>query len=377
MFDRRGLLKGLIVLGAAPFARRARASEPGPLIQLASRPPNYESTRAAFGSRITPLERFYIRSHFDTPLVDPAIWRLSIGGLVERPLTFSLAELESMPQATIEAVLQCAGNGRALFRPRVPGVQWTRGAMGNATWTGVRLADLLRRARPKPSARHLQLGGADRPSMDNTPRFLRGIPLDKGLDPDTLVATRMNGRPLARDHGAPARLVVPGWVADDWIKWLTEIELLAAEPDTFFYRTGYRFPIAPVEPGAAVPPEQMAPMTSFGPKSIVASPAPGTSLPLGEHRVAGVAFSGLAVITKVEISADGGSTWAQAELDGTPTRYGFRIFEYAWRATRPGRAVLASRASDGAGNVQPITPAWNPGGYLYNAIDPVAVEVIG
>jgi DMSO/TMAO reductase YedYZ molybdopterin-dependent catalytic subunit len=210
--------------------------------------------------------------------------------------------------------------------------------------------------------------------MSTTPAFIRGIPLEKALHADTLVALKMNGQPLSPYHGSPARLVVPGWVGDDWMKWLTEIEVLAEEPKGFFYETAYRYPVKPGAPGEAIPAEQMKPMTKLNVKSIIGSLDDGKVLRPGMHEVVGVAFSGEAGIAGVELSFDGGSTWRPATLEGPATPYGFRVFRHPWRP-EPGRHVVASRATDTAGARQPDVATWNPSGYLYNAIDRVEVEV--
>lgn len=377
--DRRQFLKSSAVgLGAAAWwlhaPTLARAAGGGELIQLSERPLNYESVRSTFTTRLTPLDRFYLRNHFDVPEIDPKAWRLAVHGLVEKPLSLSLADLEAMPQVKVEAVLQCAGNGRALFSPRIPGVQWRFGAMGNAEWTGVRLKDVLARARPRAEAAHLEYRGADKPTMSTTPAFIRGIPMAKAMHPDTLVALGQGGKPLTRNRGQPARLVVPGWVGDDWMRWLTDIELRADEPKAFFYQTAYRFPVKPGAPGEAIPADQMGPMTKVNVKSILGSLSDGQVLAAGKHELRGVAFSGEAGIDRVELSFDGGATWRPAELQGPSTPYGFRVFRHPWKA-EPGRHRVACRATDTAGATQPEVPAWNPSGYLHNAWDRVEVEV--
>jgi DMSO/TMAO reductase YedYZ molybdopterin-dependent catalytic subunit len=378
--DRRSFLR-TSALGAAAAAwwlevpSLARAAEGGPLVPLSTRPPNYESVRSTFTTRVTPLERFYLRNHFDVPQVDAKAWRLAIAGLVEKPLSLSVGELERLPQAKVEAVLQCAGNGRGLMRPRVPGVQWRVGAVGNAEWSGPRLRDVLALARPREGAAHLRLQGAEKPTMSTTPAFIRGIPLEKALHPDTLVALRMNGKPLSPYHGSPARLVVPGWVADDWMKWLTDVQLLGEEPKGFFYETAYRFPVKPGAPGEAIPADQTRPMTWLNVKSIIGSLDDGQVLRPGVHPVVGVAFSGEAGIERVELSFDGGATWEAAALEGPSTTYGFRVFRHAWKVGAPGRYAVLSRATDARGAAQPEAAVWNPSGYLYNAFDRVEVEV--
>jgi DMSO/TMAO reductase YedYZ molybdopterin-dependent catalytic subunit len=378
---RRTFLAGSALAVAAtrlPFLRvprLAHADGGGYFLEMSSRPANYESVRDTFTQRVTPIERFYIRNHFDIPVGDiSATWKLELKGLVDKPATFTVADLEKMKQVTVEAVLQCAGNGRGLFTPRVPGVQWRWGAMGNAEWTGVRLADLLAKAGVQKAAQHVQLQGMERPTLPQTPPFIRGIPIAKALHPDTLIALRMNGQPLAPQHGFPARLVVPGWVADDWIKWLTTIELSADEPKGFWYETGYRFPVTPGAPGQAVPPDQTRPMTKLFVKSVIGSVSPGDVIPPGSHELVGVAFSGEAKIKTVDVTVDGGTTWKPAKLDAHDSAYGFRLFRYAWNAA-PGKARIGSRATDTAGATQPLEPVWNPGGYLYNAIDFADVEV--
>jgi sulfite oxidase len=385
VMKRRTFLQGStagFAIASVPWLRvpkLARAEDAaGHLYELTSRPANYESVRDTFTTRITPTGRFYIRNHFDLPAGDPrtwaASWKLDVSGLVAKPKAFTLVELEKMKQVTVEAVLQCAGNGRGLFRPAVPGVQWRWGAMGNAEWTGVRLADLLGAAGVAKDAKHLQLQGLDKPTIDKTPPFVRGIPIEKALHPDTIVALRMNGQPLAPLHGFPARLVVPGWVGDDWMKWLSTIEVRADEPTAFYYQSGYRFPEKPGPAGQAIPPEQMKPMTKLVVKSQLGSISDGAVLAPGPHELVGVAFSGEARIKRVDITLDGGATWKPATLDKHDSNYGFRVFRFAWQPTA-GNYKIGSRATDTTGATQPVEAVWNPSGYLYNAIELVDVEV--
>lgn len=374
----RGVTGGAAGLALMPglLARRAHAEGAregqGGLIEMTGRPLNLETPADVFTSRLTPMDRFYVRNHFDMPQIDPSTWKLNVGGAVDTPLALTLADLERMPQVTVEAVLQCAGNGRALFSPRVPGVQWRTGAMGSARWTGVRLADVLKRVRPRVEAAFVELQGAERPALATTPAFIRGIPIAKALHEDTLIALRMNDVPLPHIHGGPARLVVSGWVADDWIKWIERIELRPDQPRGFFYEKAYRFPVSPGAPGAAV--AQTRPMDALVVKSLVGAPAAGAVLGPGRQTVLGVAFSGGGNgITQVDVSLDGGKTWKAAALD-SGGRYGFTVFSLSFDA-RPGPLSIRSRATDSSGAVQPIAPVWNPAGYLYNAIDGVDVEV--
>ena len=378
--DRRRFLEAGLATGAYALATRLTQAQPAteaverPLLQLSSRPANYESVRSTFTTRITPTHRFYVRTHDDAPTMEPGAFRFSIGGIAKTPLSLSLAELAAMKQVEVEAVLQCAGNGRAFFRPRVPGVQWKRGAVGNAVWRGVRLRDLLAKAGVPADAQWLHLAGADKPVLPTTPAFLRGLPLAKGMHEDTIVALEMNGAPLTPLHGAPARLVVPGWVADGWTKWVTRIDVEKDEPKGFFWETAYRYPTEAVTPGASVPPEKMRPMTQLNPKSIVGSHEDGDRVAPGKQVVVGVAFAGEAGIRSVDVTLDGGKTWKPARLDPQPSPYGFFRFTLDWVAT-PGPARIGTRATDRKGVVQPEAAAWNPSGYLHNAIEYVSVEV--
>ena len=366
----------LVAAAAAAVATRAGAVA-HPMIERTSRPINEEALLGVFTERITPVESFFVRNHFDVSSVSNAAYSLVVDGLVAQPLTLSLADLQKMPQVTVEAVLQCAGNGRALFRPRVPGVQWQRGAVGNARWTGVRLKEILARAGVAVSAgpRFVQLQGHERPIFDQTPPFIRAIPFDKAVHDDTIVALTMNDAPLPLVHGAPARLIVPGWVGDDWMKWLAHVSVVNAEPSAFFYATAYRFPTEPIAPGAAAAPDQTAPMRELCVKSIIGAPLAGAVVSAGKPvAVCGVAFAGERPAVKVEISVDEGATWTAATLERAQ-QYGFALFKHDVTLVKRGPARILSRATDATGAVQPMAAQWNPGGYLYNAIDGVDVVV--
>ncbi len=361
--------------GAASSRGIAPTAEPShELLVHSLRPENLATPIGWFDRLITPNDVFFVRSHFGAPAVVGDA-RLRIEGLTRRPLQYSLADLERMPQTTITAVLQCAGNGRALMDPRVPGVQWQHGAMGQAAWTGVRLRDLLEGAGVAAEAAHVGLEGTDLSPMPSVPAFHRSIPLARATDPTTLVAVRMNGEPLAHAHGAPFRLVVPGWAANHWMKWLAVIRLQEGEATGFYMQTGYRVPKAPVEPGAAVPPENTVPVTVFPVRSVIARPVAGERRPRGAQEVAGVAFSGEAAIARVEVSADGGATWKKAALEGEPGTGRWQVFRYRFDAA-PGRARVMTRATDTKGRVQPERAAWNPSGYHWNGWHAVEWEVV-
>lgn len=325
-------------------------------------------------SFLTPVELFYVRNHLAQPRVNLAEWRLAVTGEVERPLELTLDELAGFEQATVTNTLECAGNGRAFQRPRVPGIQWARGAVGTAAFTGARLADVLRRAGVKAAGKHVLFDGLDTPA-GKVPDFQRSIPMEKALHPDTLLATGMNGAPLTMEHGFPVRALVPGWLGAASVKWLVEARVMEQEFDGNFMKPGYRFPTRPVEPGGEVSPEEMAVITSLPVKSIITRPGDGASVKLGPVRVSGAAWAGEADITRVEVSLDEGRTWKEAALGREEAQYAWRLWEHVFTPPRPGSYTVLSRATDSAGRAQPATPAWNPSGYLWNVVDRVQVHV--
>jgi sulfite oxidase len=348
------------------------------LLIRSSRPVDLETPVALLNDDITPVPHFFVRTHHDEPAINAGSWRLLVEGLVEKPHTWTLAELKKLPRHEVVAVLQCSGNGRAFFRPRVPGVPWERGAVGQARWAGARLADVLKAAGLRPDALHVVLQGEDRPVLPTTPRFGRSIPLSKALHPDTLLAYEMNGEPLPLLHGHPVRAVVPGWVGDDWVKWVTHIKVQREPFEGFFYRTAYRYPTVPVQPGAAVPPEAMAPMDEMVVKSLITSPLEGSRVPRAPLPIRGMAWTGgEARVVQVEISVDDGNTWQNAQLLGEARPYAWRRFALDWNppSNHPGGFLrLRARATDDRGHQQPIEPApWNPSGYQWNSVDRVEV----
>ena len=388
---RRRLLAGaagglaLALMGGRPWspAEEAAAETGGqpaaqPLITHVARPLDAETPSQIFTQYLTPNERFFIRSHFGPPapeLVTPSVWRLSVAGSVERPLSLSLDDLSTFDEITITAVVQCSGNGRAFYRPKAPGVQWETGAVGNARWTGIRLRNVLQRAGLKGRARHLQLQGADRPVVASVPLFTRSIPIEKALHPDTILATRMNGAPLPLLHGAPLRLITPGWMADSCVKWLTDLTVQEEEAKGYYMQTAYRYPSRPVKPGEVIAPQDLKPVEAMVVKSVIAAPQQGATLAVGAAMVQGVAWTGEGRIVKVEVSTDEGRTWEQAELVGEDVPYAWRQWQFLWRTKGSGRRTILSRATDDRGQVPPMTSPWNPGGFLWNSVDRVQVQV--
>ncbi len=219
--NRRSFLR---LIPAAAGMLRLRAAD---MIIRSTRPEDFEMPLDGFATWITPVERFFIRTHVYTPKVEASQWQLRIEGKVATSLTLSLSELREFPRAELVSVLECAGNGRGFYQPTVAGLQWATGAVGNARWSGVRLADVLKKSGYSPSAKEVLFNGADVP-LGTMPDFIRGIPLEKATHPDTLLAFEMNGQPLTPSHGFPLRVVAPGWAGDSWVKWLTTIEVRAS-----------------------------------------------------------------------------------------------------------------------------------------------------
>ncbi len=361
---RRSLL--LTLAGLAARGRGAVTAEEtalrgkDKLIVHSPRPLDMETPPALLDSWITPNRRFFVRSHFYIPQIEAGKWQLSIEGLVEKPYRLTLAELGRMPSVERVVTMECAGNGRAYFEPHVAGIQWRKGAVGTARWKGVRVRDLLARAGLKPEAKHIAFDGADT-GLVTAPDFIRSVPVEKCLHPDTLLATHMNGVPLPLEHGFPVRMITPGWEGAASIKWLTKITAIPDEVDGFFMKTAYRYPMRRVKPGEAVDAKDMAALTSLTVKSLITSP---------RGPVTGAAWAGEADIARVEVSTDGGKTWNEARLGAEKVPFAWRRFSYPSKPAA-GATVMA-RASDSQGRTQPTTPAWNPSGYLYNVPDSFA-----
>ncbi|MEP6935119.1 MAG: sulfite oxidase [Nitrospirota bacterium] len=371
------LALGHVIPGVEAEEREVSKNEADRFIVHVARPLDAETPVKEFTSYLTPNSRFFVRSHFGPPpeeLLSDPIWRLNVSGLVDRPLMFTIKELKQCEEVTVTAVVQCSGNGRAFHRPKVPGVQWKRGAVGNAQWTGVRLRDVLAKAGVQAGAYHVQFQGADRPVVASVPLFTRSIPLEKALHPDTILAYEMNGRPLPLLHGAPLRVITPGWMADSCTKWLTEITVQSEEAQGYYMQTAYRVPTIPVERGTAVR-GQSTPVEAMVVKSLIVAPQEGEIVKSGPVTVQGVAWFGAVKIAEVEVSFDEGKTWEAARLVGEDHPYAWRQWQLVWKAKTTGTFTIFCRATDAREAMQPATTPWNPGGFLWNGWDHVSVTV--
>jgi sulfite oxidase len=348
------------------------------MLTQSARPEDLEMPLSGFADYITPIDRFFVRTHVTVPVVNLAAWRLNVDGEVTEPLSLTLQDIKGLPSIDLVAVVECAGNGRRFYDPPVPGVQWGNGAVGNGRWRGVRLADVLRRAGIKDSAREVLFNGADVP-FGTMPDFERAIPIKKALDTNTLLAYEMNGEPLPVKHGFPLRVVVPGWAGDAWTKWITSIRVLDREHDGFWMKRAYRHPGKPVVPGTPIPPERMQPVTSLRVKSVIAAPTDGGFLLVGTAAVIrGTAWSGDAgPVEAVDVSVDGGRRWTPATLHRDQrTRFGWRQWEFNWTPSQDAYYTLLARARDTAGNTQPLDQEWNPSGYAWNVVPRVRINVV-
>jgi DMSO/TMAO reductase YedYZ molybdopterin-dependent catalytic subunit len=339
-------------------------------------PANLEMPFGALDGFLTPNEQFYIRSHFPVPQVDLAIWRLKIEGAIGQAREWNYDELRALPQKTVAATLECAGNSRVFLVPKVKGTQWELGAVGNAEWTGVSLGDLLQKAGIKTGAVEVILEGADSGAIAEPPRpagrihFARSVPLGKALD-DVLLAFEMNGAPLTPAHGFPLRAIVPGWYGMAAIKWLQRI-VVTERPFHGYYQTvDYAF----WEKGGNG--ATLVPITEMQVKAAIARPGINEVIAAGtKYRVAGAAWTANAEIVQVELSTDGGKSWKTASLGKEKAPHCWRLWECDWQAPpTPGRCLLLARATDSRGRVQPMERDLDRGTYEINHCLPIEVIV--
>jgi DMSO/TMAO reductase YedYZ molybdopterin-dependent catalytic subunit len=349
---------------------------PGGMILREIDPLNLEMPFGSLAAFITPVDRFFVRSHFSVPRIDLNSWRLKVEGEVENPLELTFNELKAIASLTLPVTLECAGNGRAFLTPQAKGAQWERGAVSNAEWTGVPLAEVLRRAGVKKSSREVILEGADEGEIKEPPapagpiHYARSIPLRKA-EADVLLAFKMNGEDLSHAHGAPLRGIVPGWYGMASVKWLTRI-IVTAEPFMGYYQTvdyasWERGPNGPV----------LVPITEMQVKAQIARPGIGDSVRAGEmYHVWGAAWTTDSEITKVEFSTDCGSTWHETHLRGEHVRNTWRLWDFDWLVPASlGKRTLIARATDSENRTQPEKRDGDRGSYMINHLLPIEVDV--
>ena len=371
-----GKVSGRKMIKESSRGLREERTSRGDLIVREVDPPNLEMPFATLDGFTTPNESFYVRCHFAIPEIAERDWSLSIEGAVENPFQLDYDALLAMESRTILATLECAGNNRIFLEPKVKGVQWALGAVGNAAWKGVPLSALLARAKTNSSATEIILEGIDAGPVEKTPRpagdvhFARSMPLSKAMD-DVLLAYEMNGERLTAAHGFPLRAIVPGWYAMASVKWLRRI-IVTDQPFAGYYQSiDYAYWERRGELATLVP------ITSMQVKAEIAWPAAGDVLPKdSEVRVHGAAWTSGAEITEVELSFDAGATWEKAQLLGEHEENAWRLWQFDWRTPdKPGKQTLVARATDSLGRTQPLAHDLDRGTYMINHRLPIEVEV--
>ena len=394
--DRRGFLRIIGAAGAAALtascnrtnsvaaalpsaAELARFPEKTEMILLTDRPPQLETPIHYFRQDLTPNEAFFVRWHLEgiPTSVDLRTFWLKVSGNVQKPLQLSLDDLRSQFEPfSIVAVNQCSGNSRSFFEPRVPGGQWKHGACGNAKWTGVPLKSILDRAQVQAGAVDVSFNGLDVPPLSSIADFVKALSIDHARDGEVMVAYAMNDESLPMVNGFPLRLVVPGWYGTYWVKALSDITVLPQPFSNFWTDKAYRIPHTP---NGTESPQNLdkdtVPINKFNVRSIFVRPeadenvAPGIPI-----EIEGVAFDSGNGIRRVEVSTDGGTTWADARLDPEIGKYSWRRWRTSWTPQSRGQYRLMARATSGVGETQ-STAQWNRSGFMWNVIQQVDVKV--
>jgi DMSO/TMAO reductase YedYZ molybdopterin-dependent catalytic subunit len=321
---------------------------------------------------VTPAGAHYLLNHFDVPYVpDKAAWRLDVGGLVERPLSLSIADIEALPATTLRVTMECAGNGRANALPRPASQPWLYEAVGTAEWTGTSLRHVLERAGLRPDVVEVSFHGADRGYDRHEHDYGRSLVPEMAMHPDVLLVWAMNGQPLLPQHGYPLRMIVPGWYGMASVKWLSRIEALASpyqghqQVGTYHYRQ--------------TADEQGIPVTHIRVKSLIAPPGVPDwytrrrLVRAGTVTLEGRAWSGNGQpVTRVEVAIEG--RWQDAQVEAKPAKYAWQRWSLAWQAT-PGDYEIMCRATDASGATQPLEPVWDRGGFGNNVVHRQLVSV--
>lgn len=390
-----GLIPAALAQGTAPAAGGSAPAAKGPqpldfpgknpgLVVLGDRPLVAETPEHLLDAATTPIEKFFIRNNgqLPEPTTNADAWTIKIEGEVNKPLELTLGELKSRySPKTYRMVLECGGNGRSFFQPEARGNQWTNGGVGCAEWTGVPLAEVLKAAGVKDSAKYTAHYGAD-PHLSGDPTkeaLSRGMPIPKAMEEHSLIVFAMNGEPLPNIHGGPVRLVIPGWPGSLSHKWLNRVVLRDREHDgQGMGGFSYRLPIKPMVPGGKGDPANFRIMESMPVRSIITNPANGTRIPGGTRNVGlrGAAWAGDHTVKAVDLSIDFGATWVPAQLEAPKNRYDWQRWSAALPLPSDGYYEIWTRATDSEGRMQPhVAGNWNPQGYGGNPMHRVAILV--
>ncbi|MDN3016349.1 sulfite oxidase [Paenibacillus sp. BSR1-1] len=336
-------------------------------------PENKETPIQFIETDILPPKLFYRRNHFSYPPLTYSFYWLPINGHVQTPRIFSMQEIMKFPSKTIKVALECAGDKRGLFDPKVFGEQWEKGGISQGYWKGVSLRTLLEAAGIKDGVKEVVVEGYDygkRTDLEGVVPFKRSLPVKKALHPDTIIAYEYNNQPIPFKHGYPLRLIVPQWYGMASVKWIKQITLIDSHFTGPFQSMDYvYFPNKNNDEGAV-------PVTGLKVNSTIQKPLDREILNIGKHVIKGIAWTGKGEISKVDISTDNGQTWAPANLlDPSPGRYGWVPWSYEWTVEAKGEYTIMSKAADSSNRIQPSNPFWNRKGYGYNAWDQITVKI--
>lgn len=321
---------------------------------------------------VTPVGMHYLLTHFDVPTVDPATWSLEIGGCVDRPATLTLDDIRSRPRLTQRVTMECAGNGRMSLSPRPLSQPWGVEAVGNGEWTGTPLRPLLEELGVLDRAEEVVFTGSDCGIENNIEQhYERSLDLADALRDEVMLAYELNGQPLPPQHGFPLRLVVPGWYGMGNVKWLSRITVTDQPFEGYQNAYAYRLRMEPDEKG--VPVSRIRPRALMIPPGIPDFFSRERTVGVGETTLSGRAWSGFGHIDRVEVTTDGGMTWSDATVEPATNRFGWVGWSCRWDVSA-GRHLLGCRATDSAGNRQPVEADWNLGGYANNGVQWIAVQ---
>jgi len=320
-----------------------------------------------------PSGDHFIRNHFDPPVVTTSSWTVIVSGEVYNPIYLSYEKLLKLPPSQVLNVMECAGNSRLSMQPPTVGVQWDHGAVGQAQWTGVLVKNIIDLVSPRQTVSDILFEGGDCGKVlhcDKPVPFGISIPISALIDNDAILAYRMNGSEIPLDHGYPVRLVMPSWYGMASVKWLKRMIFLNRPAETF-HELDYRIYPASDDINTPIPKR----VTSLKTKALISEPSQGDVLYRGIHKITGIAWSGEASITRVDISTDGNKTWLPAELEDPTGSYSLQRWNYDWCAATIGNFLISCRATDDCGYTQPVLPNWNFRGYEVNSIHSISIQV--
>ncbi|WP_216667814.1 sulfite oxidase [Sporosarcina jiandibaonis] len=343
------------------------------MITRSLQPENQETPTQFIETDLIPSHLFYRRNHFSYPTLSAANYWIPLNGSVNTPTLFSMQDILQLPSKTINVVLECAGNKRSLFEPKVFGEQWGKGAISQGAWKGVPLRALLELAGIKDGAKEVVFEGYDfgkRTDLDRVYTFTRSLPIAKALHPDTIIAYEYNHQPIPFKHGFPLRLIVPQWYAMASVKWIKQITVINQSFKGPYQSIDYvYYPHKETN-------EDARPVTTMNVNSTIQKPLDRDILDTGKHLIKGIAWTGKGTITKVEVSTDNGQTWSNVKVNkGDNKGYKWVSWSHVWVIAEKGEYRIMSKATDSFNRVQPLTPLWNRKGYGYNAVDEIMVKV--